>query len=208
MAGQSGTTQIQELLEQAVAGDKQAYDDIIDLAAERLQKLTGKMLAGYPHLRRWEDTSDVFQTAVIRLHRSLSEVQPESMQGFFGLAATQIRRTLIDMARHHFGPHGDAAHHHSDPGAASDGGGIIGRQAAKSQQPETLQSWADFHEAVEELPEAERDVFQLVWYSGLEQKEIAGLLGVSVPTVKRRLRRARVHLYESLQGVSPLDNEE
>lgn len=95
--GRGNTTQLQNLLDRAAGGDDRAYDDIINLSAARLQKLTGKMLQAYPHLRRWEDTSDVFQTAVVRLHRSLSEVQPDSVKGFFGLATTQIRRTLIDL---------------------------------------------------------------------------------------------------------------
>ena len=174
----------------------------------RLQRLTGKMLANYPQLRRWEETSDVFQTAVVRLHRSLSEVQPDSVSGFFGLAATQIRRTLIDLARHHFGPRGDATHHHSDAGAANDGDRMVDRHVDKSQRPESLQSWADFHEAVEQLPDAERRVFELVWYGGLAQREIADLLDISVPTIKRRMRSARIDLYESLQGKNPLDHEE
>ena len=205
--GHGNTTMLQNLLDQAAGGDDQAYDEIINLAAARLQKLTGKMLAGYPHLRRWEDTSDIFQTAVVRLHRSLSEVKPDSVKGFFGLAATQIRRTLIDLARHHFGPQGAAAHHHSDAGVASDGGGILDRHSGGNERPENLQSWANFHEGVEQLPDAEREVFELVWYGGLAQQEIADLLGVSVPTIKRRMRSARLQLHESLHGNSPLDSE-
>jgi len=102
----SNTSQLQNLLDLAAQGKDSAYDEVINLAAERLQRLTGKMLGSYPHLRRWEDTSDVFQTAAIRLHQSLSEVKPDSVRSFFGLAATQIRRTLIDLARHHLGLRG------------------------------------------------------------------------------------------------------
>ena len=71
------------------------------------------MFRNYPHLRRWEQTDDVFQTAALKLHRSLAEVKPESVRQFFGLAATQIRRTLIDLARHHYGPEGSAANQES-----------------------------------------------------------------------------------------------
>lgn len=201
----SNTTQLQNLLDQAACGDDLAYDEVINIAAARLQKLTGKMLQSYPHLRRWEETSDVFQTAVVRLHRSLSAVQPDSVRGFFGLAATQIRRTLIDLARHHFGPLGQAAKHHSSAGEASDGDGILVQQVGDSASPETLDSWASFHEAVEHLPASEREVFELVWYGGLAQREIGDLLGASIPTVKRRFRSARVQLYESLRGENPFD---
>ena len=208
-AGQGNTTQLRNLLEQAARGDDSAYDEVINLSAERLQKLTGKMLASYPHLRRWEETSDVFQTAVVRLHRSLSAVRPDSVRGFLGLAATQIRRTLIDLARHHFGPRGQATMHHSDAGAKNDdGGGILDRQAGNSEQPETLQAWANFHDAVGNLPTAERDVFELTWYGGLSQQEIADLLDISTATVKRRFRSARIQLYQARHGDSPLDAED
>lgn len=204
--GTSNTAQLQNLLDLAAQGRDSAYDEVINLAAERLQRLTATMLRGYPHLRRWEDTSDVFQTAAIRLHQSLSEVKPDSVRSFFGLAATQIRRSLIDLARHHFGPQGHAARHHTDAGV-SHGGGIIENEPAKAERPETLASWAEFHQAVERLADPEREVFELVWYGGMAQQEIAALLGISVPTVKRRLRAARRQLHQALQGECPLDAE-
>jgi len=46
-----------------------------------------------------------------------------------------------------------------------------------------------------------------VWYGGLGQAEIASLLGVSVPTVKRRMRSARLYLFDALDGESPLSDE-
>ena len=119
-------------------------------------------------------------------------VRPATVREFFGLAATQIRRTLIDLARHHFGPHGEAGRYQGDVG-----------QAAGGCRPESLQDWTDFHEAVERLPGPEREVFHLVWYGGLTQNEAAGLLGVSVPTVQRRWYAARLALYDALHGEPP-----
>jgi RNA polymerase sigma-70 factor (ECF subfamily) len=201
----SSTAQLQNLLDLAAQGPDAGYAEIINLAAGRLQRLTGKMLGSYPHLRRWEDTSDVFQTAAIRLHQSLAEVKPDSVRTFFGLAATQIRRSLIDLARHHFGPQGHAARQHTDAGV-DHGGGIIENKAT-TERPETLVAWAEFHQAVEQLPEAEREVFELVWYGGMAQQDIASMLGISVPTVQRRFRMARRQLHRSLHGESPLDTE-
>ena len=142
--GHGSTTQLQNLLDLAAQGKDAAYDEVINLAAARLQRLTATMLRNYPHLCRWEDTGDVFQTAAMRLHQSLSEVRPDSVRSFFGLAATQIRRTLIDLARHHFGPQGQAAKHHTDPGV-SHGGGIVENEPTKAERPETIASWAEFH---------------------------------------------------------------
>jgi RNA polymerase sigma factor (sigma-70 family) len=45
-----------------------------------------------------------------------------------------------------------------------------------------------FHAAVEQLPDAEREVVELTFYHGLTQPEIAELLGVDERTVRRRWR--------------------
>ncbi len=104
------TTQLQVLLDQ---GDDQAYRELLEVASSRLQKLARRMFRSDDRLRRWEQTDDVFQLAVLRLHRALSEVKPVSVRSFLGLAATQIRRTLMDLARHHYGPEGAGANHES-----------------------------------------------------------------------------------------------
>jgi RNA polymerase sigma factor (sigma-70 family) len=205
---EGNTAQFQQLLDQAAEGSEDAYGELIHRASARLMRLTRKMLRSYPHLRRWEQTDDVFQTAVMRLHRSLSEVNPESVRHFFALSTTQIRRTLIDLARHHFGPEGQAARHQSDAGGAvSHGGHEVQDQPDTGDRPESLESWAQFHETVEQLPTAEREVFELVWYGGMVQREIATLLGISEPTVKRRWRAARLQLHQTLDGASPLGEE-
>lgn len=193
-----GDSQLRQLLDSAANGDSAAYGEVINLSAERVHRLTARMLQNYPHLRRWEETADVVQNALIRLHRSLEQVRPDSVRGFFGLAATQIRRTLIDLSRHHFGPMGAVANYQSNCGVQS----RLGEQHARGEDPASLQDWSDFHESVGELDEEHREVFELVWYSGLTQAEIAKLLSISIPTVKRRLRRSRILLAQRLYDES------
>jgi RNA polymerase sigma-70 factor (ECF subfamily) len=184
----ANTTQLQALLDE---GDDAAYGELLSIASTRLHKLARKMLRDFPRLRRWEQTDDVFQTAAMKLQRSLSEVKPESVRQFFGLAATQIRRTLIDLARHHYGPEGQAAKHHS--GGEKDHTGT-------ADSPESLASWAEFHEQVDQLPDDQREVFQLLWYSGTTQREAAELLEIAERTVLRRYCRARLQLKDALYG--------
>ena len=193
-------TQIQALLDQAFKGDDDAYGDLLARAANRLLRLTRKMLRNYPHLRRWEQTDDVFQTAAIRLHKSLSEVRPETAPQFFGLAATQIRRTLIDLARHHFGPEGHAAKHQTDAGKYGD---MLQAQPDRHAEPGSLEAWIEFHAAVDRLPPDERQAFELVWYGGVTQKEAADLLQVSERTIIRRLNRARTQIRQATHGNRP-----
>ena len=203
---QENTSQLQAWLSSAARGEPSGYDTLIAHASERLLRLTRRMLRDFPRLRRWEQTEDVFQQAALRLYRSLTDVKPDSVSGFFALAATQIRRTLLDLARHHFGPQGQAAHHHSEDNLFGDGRGLVDKPDL-ALQPESLEEWAQFHAAVGLLPDEARQVFEMVWYGGMEQSEIATLLAVSVPTVKRRWRSARLWLQKALSGQSPLAEE-
>jgi len=202
-------TQTQILLNLAAKGDERAYEDLVARVSERLVRLTRKMLRNYPHLRRWEQTDDVFQNAAIRLHRSLKKVQPDSVRAFFGLAAVEIRRTLIDLIRHHFGPEGAAGKYESDVNRASEdrSRGILHNEPDQHDDPHSLEAWSRFHEAVERLPDDEREVMHLIWYGGMKQAEAASLLGVSVPTVKRRWYRARLQLHTILGGQFPPNGE-
>ncbi len=196
----ANNSQIQALLDQAASGDDDAYSDLLAQASERLLRLTRKMLKNHPHLRRWEQTDDVFQSAAIRLHQSLSKVRPETAQQFFGLAATQIRRTLIDLARHHFGPEGHAAKHQTDAGKFGD---MLQAQPDRTVEPGSLEAWAAFHAAVDGLPADEREAFDLVWYGGTTQREAAEILQISERTVIRRLNRARTQIRRATEGNRP-----
>jgi RNA polymerase sigma factor (sigma-70 family) len=58
-------------------------------------------------------------------------------------------------------------------------------------------------EAIDNLPEEEREAFGLVRVQGMTQTEAAQLLGVSVATVKRRLYRGLQLLTEKLADLRP-----
>ncbi len=57
--------------------------------------------------------------------------------------------------------------------------------------------------AIANLPEAEREAFDLVRIQGLTQAEAARLLGVSAATVNRRLNRGLELLAEALSDLRP-----
>jgi RNA polymerase sigma-70 factor (ECF subfamily) len=180
------------------AAAAEARDEVIHHACGRLEALTRRMLRHYPRLRRWEQTADVLQNALLRLHRSLATVRPDTAAQFYGLAAAQIRRELIDLARHHFGPEGAAAHHHTDGDGRPGDAVRVASQQDPAGEPATLDEWTEFHEAVQRLPEPEREVFDLLWYQGLTQGEAATVLGVTERTVKNRWRSAKLELRRML----------
>ena len=207
---QDGHTQIlQGWLDQLRQGDTSRVAEvraaILAHAGQRLEQLARRMLRKFPHVSRWEQTGDVLQNALLRLHRALDTVQPESPQRFYGLAAAQIRRELIDLARHHFGPEGAAAHHHTDVVVANADvpRGALADAAVSDGEPVTLLAWAEFHEQVEVLPDPLRDVFNLLWYEGLSQRDAAAVLSVSERTIKNRWRDAKILLRERLSGQAP-----
>lgn len=195
------STVLQSLLDRGTA-DPEVCQQILAHAWDRLTRLTRKMLRQFPHVRRWEQTEDVFQGAAMRLLSSLTAVQPENTRAFLGLAATQIRRTLIDLARHHYGPLGAGAHHQSDPALSR----RASQEAAapQSMEPESLEDWARFHETIERLPTDLREVFCLRWYHGMSQDEIARVLNISLPTVQRKWYAAQIELYDRLHGQMPV----
>ena len=183
------------LIERLRCGDASAREEMLHHACERLRRLTRKMFHSYPSLRRWEETDDVYQNAMLRLHRALGAMRVGSVRHFFNLAAQQVRWELLDLAKHHFGPACAGARHHSDGVASEDRGGKLRDRA---EEPEDLADWTEFHAQVEMLPDEEREVVNLIYYEGLGQSEVAELLGVSVRTVKRRWQSARFHLYQAV----------
>ena len=190
-----GDTQLQHLIDQGLRGDSTAHEALLNHACDRLLRLTRKMFHGYPNLRRWEQTDDVFQNAMLRLHRALAEVRVESVRHFFNLAAVQVRRELLDLGKHHFGPEGSGANHHTDSQSADEEGGSIHE---KAEEPDDMPGWSEFHAQVEKLPADELEVVNLLYYEGLTQDEAAKLLGISTRTLKRRWQSAKLKLHEEL----------
>jgi RNA polymerase sigma factor (sigma-70 family) len=193
------TTELHDLVDRIKAGDRQAADVLVRRSAERLENLARKMLRDFPAVRRWEQTGDVLQNSLNRLLRTLSDVTPDSVAGFFRLAAQAVRRELLDMARHYTGPWNPAAHHESWPdGSSPPSGWSNGTTEARN-----LDRWAAFHEAVERLPEREREVMELGYYEGLGKDEIGRLLGVEERTVRRWWNQATRRLVQALGDEIP-----
>ena len=66
-------------------------------------------------------------------------------------------------------------------------------------QMETLDLRLDIHRALEQLPPELREVTILYFFQELKQKEISKILGIGLPLVKYRIRRAK-ELLEQLIG--------
>ena len=201
----SGTiVRLEACIERLAAGDKTARDDMIAFACDRMQSMAGRMLRRFPNVRRWDETGDIVQNAALRLYRSLGNITPRDARGFLGLAAVHIRRELLDLARKHAGPESYAANHDTNYWRR-DGQerARIDEAADQAESLDQLARWARLHEAADRLPEAEKELFHLVWYLGTKQEEAARMLECSVRTVKRRWESVKQQLAEFLGGERP-----
>jgi RNA polymerase sigma-70 factor (ECF subfamily) len=193
------TTQLHRWLDRVQAGDPAAREELLRGVGNRLERLARKMLGRFPGVRRWVETDDVLQSALLRLLRALQGVRPGSMRDLFGLAAEQMRRELLDLARHYYGPHGQGAHHASH-GPGVDASTPANEPPDRADDPDELERWCAFHREVEGLPAEEREVVGLIFYHGWKQADVADLFGVSERTVRRRWEAALVKLHNVLQS--------
>jgi len=182
-------------LERLQLGDDVARAEILALCDARLRELSHRLLGKFAKVRRWDDTDDVAQNAALRLYRALADTVPESPRGLMGLMATQIQRELIDLARKHSGPMSYAANHGTNVRRDRDGEVFVVEEAAdrgdSDDEEIPLERWAQFHRAVDSLPDEQREVFKLIWYLGIDHKSAAEALGLSLRTLARRWQEAR-----------------
>jgi RNA polymerase sigma-70 factor (ECF subfamily) len=174
------TVQLHDYLDGWQAGDRDAANRLFGAIGRRLENLARRMLRGYPNVREFVETDDVYNGAVLRLLYSLQKLRPPTTRDFFNLAAAHVRRELLDLARRYANKprpgHGPRVEEDSDLAPA----------APDSLPPDELELWGRFHESVERLPAEEREVFSLGFYHGWSQPEIAELFGVCERTVRRR----------------------
>jgi RNA polymerase sigma factor (sigma-70 family) len=191
------TTVLVQLVERMQAGDRAACEALVRAFQTRLEHLARKMLERYPSVGRWVEIDDVLQASLLRLLRALESVQPDSTRAFFGLAAEQMRRELLDLTRHFYGPQGEGANlarAENDPGKCRPGFEPVDREDSD------LEQWCEFHQEVARLPERQREVVGLIYYHGWTQAQVAELFQVNARTVRRWWESALVSLHGVLKG--------
>src|SRR5262249_17131407 len=183
MSEEHTTGVVQRYLDE-LAGDTPAEPVIralLDRAVRRLQLLCANLLhRSYPRLARPPlnlQPDELLGGVGARLLGALREARPATVRQFFALANQHMRWELNDLARRlDEQPHAAELHEGLVPAPPSSGSGLSpdGRRML---------------EAIENLPEDEREVFGLVRIQGLTQVDAAAVLGVSAKTVQRRLNR-------------------
>ncbi len=168
---------------------------LLERAAGRLEVLcTTLLLRSYPRLTRPPlnlQSEEMLSAVVERLLKAMREVRPGNPRQFFALATKHMRWELNDLARR-LDEQSRVVELREDavPAPASTGSAL---------SPNARRML----EAIESLPEEEREVFDLIRIQGMTHAEAAEILEVSAKTVQRRLNRGLLLLSEVLGDLKP-----
>jgi RNA polymerase sigma-70 factor (ECF subfamily) len=168
-----------DLIQRAAGGDRSAF--------ELLYRRYARPVFGLA-LRRLGDrgrAEDAVQETFASIWRSAGSYRPDRGPGAPWLYAV-ARNAIVDRAR-----------------ARTEIPAELPEEAAHEAGPgdQAEQGWVSWrvHRALEELPDREREVIALAYWSGLSQSEVAEFLGIPLGTVKTRTRAALMKLSEILE---------
>jgi RNA polymerase sigma-70 factor (ECF subfamily) len=167
-----------ELIQRTAVGDRGAFEDLYRRYARAVFGLA---------LRRLGDrgrAEDAVQETFASIWRSAGSYKPERGAGAPWLFAV-ARNAIADRGRARGETPADIPEEpDTEPGPPD----------------HAEQGWVSWriHRALEELPEREREVVSLAYWSGLSQSEVAEFLGIPLGTVKTRTRAALAHLADIL----------
>jgi RNA polymerase sigma-70 factor (ECF subfamily) len=137
-------------------------------------------------LRDREHAEDAVQDAFAAVWRSAASYRPERGPAAPWLYAV-ARNAIVDKLRARDEPPVDPPD-------------VVSHEPGPAERAESAYvSWR-VHRALESLPEREREVLELAYWSGLSQSEVASFLDIPLGTVKTRTRSALAHLAELLEG--------
>jgi RNA polymerase sigma-70 factor (ECF subfamily) len=196
--GEEQTTAVVQQYLDELDGDSSAEPVVralLDRAVRRLHRLCAALLhRSYPRLTRPPlnlHAEELLGAVVERLLKALRQARPGTARQFFALACQHMRWELNDLARRldEQLPAPDVDH------------GLVPAHADSSSalSPVARRMIA----AIDALPDAERETFDLVRIQGMTQAEAADVLGVSAMTVKRRLKSGLQQLADALADLDP-----
>ncbi len=199
--GVSGTTtqDIAGLLDRLRRGDETARRAVLERAYHRLLRIAATIFhKDFRSLRDRHDVESVVSVLWIRLVGALEKTQPQTLEGFFGLVFVHVRQALLDLARRQ--RRDDARRGNGRRDAGQSEAPAPFDLADTTQDPARLALLTEVHEQVATLPDDERMVFDLRYYGGYSQAEIAQILGLHPRKVSRLWYAATARLARGMWG--------
>ena len=189
---QRRSEQITELLQLCSQGDQSAVEKLAPLVYDELHRLARRYMSDERPGHTLQTTALVNE-AYLRLVDS-SQTTWEGRTHFFGVCAQVMRRILVDWARSR-----KALKRGGDVSALD-----LNEALAAAQQPGTdLVAVDDALQALAAIDPRKSQVVELRFFGGLNMKETAEVLNVSVETVQRDWKIAKSWLQRELSGDSP-----
>ncbi|MEE8586507.1 MAG: sigma-70 family RNA polymerase sigma factor [Acidobacteriota bacterium] len=182
--------EITRLLDQLRDGDQEARERLIPLIYDELRQLASHYLGREPAGHTLQTTALVHET-YLRMRDPGKDASWKDRVHFFALAATAMRRILVDHARSR----------HSQKRGGTDRPLALDEVVVVEEG--RLEEILAMDEALSRLSQwdlRQSRIVELRFFGGLTEKEIAQALGVSLRTVKRDWRLARAWLRAELRG--------
>ena len=168
---------------------------LIESSATRLHLLCHTLLLrSYPRLTRPPlnlQSEEMLSAVVDRLLKAMQELRPETVRQFFALANQHMRWELNELARRLDSQTPVLELHEAFVPAPEHSGSQLSPNALRML------------DAIETLPDDEREVFSLVRIQGMTHTEVADVLGIATKTVQRRLNRSLMLLADKLSDLNP-----
>jgi RNA polymerase sigma factor (sigma-70 family) len=196
------TVAVQQYLDKLahIQGDAPAAPIVRELLArsvDRLHMLCVRQLRrSYPRLMKGPvnlRSEELLSAVVERLIKAMREVHPQTVRHFFALANQHLRWELNDLARR-LDEQARAVELRESIADTAPGSGVA---PGLDSEPGGL-NMRRILDAIERLPEEEREVFNLVRLQGMTNPEAGRVVGVSERTVRRRLNRGLLLLNQTL----------
>lgn len=168
----------EELLARVAHGDHDAFGDLYQRYARAVLGLAIRRLGDRG---RAEDAVQEAFTSIWRAARTYRSERGPVAPWLYAVA----RNAIADRGRARTEPPAEPTDTPSDEAGPAD---------------RAERSWVAYrvHRALEDLPETERTVLELAYWSGLSQSEIADFLGIPLGTVKTRTRSGLHRLADAL----------
>jgi RNA polymerase sigma-70 factor (ECF subfamily) len=186
----SGGGEVTRLLGELGRGQKDAINDLLPLVYDELHRLA----RSYFRRERGEHTlqpTALVHEAYIRLVDQRAPM--ESRGHFLAVAATQMRRILLDYAR---------KNHAVRRGGRDEKVLLEDTMAISEQQPVDMISLDAALHKLEGLDPGQAQMIELRFFGGLSIEETAAIMGISPATVKRGWTSARAFLHREINGAA------
>ena len=179
--------EVTRLLREMRGGDERASERVLSLIYDDLRQLARRQLRREYQQRTLEPTALVHEAYLKMVHGA--SVAADDRAHLLALASRAMRQVLVDHARRR------TAVKREDAWKQVTLSGVMAASAALD--PEELIALDD---ALERLDERQRRIVECRFFGGLDEGEIAAVLGVTDRTVRREWVKARAHLNRALYG--------